>query len=102
VVPKRVSGRAPGHLGEVVVNDGAAKKYHLDSGERIRVVVPNSAVTDATIVGIYRVSFHTGGYLGALFSRAQAMSLFTRPAAPTSEPCGRDCKRRPTTSMTCP
>ncbi|MDT4914889.1 MAG: putative transport system permease protein [Pseudonocardiales bacterium] len=76
-VPKLVDGRAPQHPGEVVVNDGAAKKYHLSAGERIRVVVPNEAVTDATVVGIYRVSFDTGGYLGALFSRDQAMSLFT-------------------------
>src|SRR4051794_3669693 len=31
--PKILQGRAPQHPGEVVVNDGAAKKYHLDSGE---------------------------------------------------------------------
>src|SRR4051794_1400546 len=76
-VPKVLQGRAPLHPGEVVVNNGAAKKYHLDLGERVRVVVSNAAVTDATIVGVYRVSFDTGGYLGALFSRDQAMSLFT-------------------------
>ncbi|MFN2561125.1 MAG: ABC transporter permease [Jatrophihabitans sp.] len=76
-VPKILQGRAPQHPGEVVVNNGAAKKYHLSLGERVRVVVPNAAVTDATIVGVYRVSFDTGGYLGALFSRDQAMSLFT-------------------------
>lgn len=76
-VPKVLKGRAPQHPGEVAVNNGAAKKYHLALGERVRVVVPNSPVTDATIVGVYRVSFDTGGYLGALFSRDQAMSLFS-------------------------
>jgi putative ABC transport system permease protein len=72
-----VQGRAPTRAGEVVVNDGAAGKYHLRVGERVRVVVANAAVRPATVVGIYRVSFDTGGYLGALFSRDQAMSLFT-------------------------
>jgi putative ABC transport system permease protein len=76
-VPTVVHGRAPQRAGEVVVNNGAASRYHLTTGEHIKVVVPNAAVSNATIVGIYDVSFDTGGYLGALFSRAQAMSLFT-------------------------
>jgi len=75
--PKLLSGQAPRRAGEIAVNDGAAKKYHLTVGESVKVVVPNSAVTPARIVGIYDISFDTGGYLGALFSRAQAMSLFT-------------------------
>ena len=74
---KIVRGRAPERAGELVVNDGAASKYHLQPGEHVRIVVPNAAVQSATIVGVYHVSFDTGGYLGALFSRAQAMSLFT-------------------------
>jgi putative ABC transport system permease protein len=72
-----VAGRAPSRSGEVVVNDGAASKYHLRPGEHVKIVVPNAAVQPATIVGVYHVSFDTGGYVGALFSRAQAMSLFT-------------------------
>jgi putative ABC transport system permease protein len=76
-VPKIVSGRAPDHAGEIVINNSAASKHHLAIGEQVKVVVPNAAVTQARIVGIYRVSFDTGGYLGALFSRDQAMSLFT-------------------------
>ncbi len=75
--PKLVGGRAPQRSGEVVVNDSAASKYHLHVGDQIKVVVPNAAVTTARIVGIYRVSFDTGGFLGALFSRDQAISLFT-------------------------
>ncbi len=72
-----VDGRAPARTGEIVINDGAASKYHLRPGEHVKIVVPNAAVQAATIVGVYHVSFDTGGYVGALFSRAQAMSLFT-------------------------
>jgi putative ABC transport system permease protein len=75
--PKLTQGHAPNRSGEVAVNDGAAGKYHLTLGEHVKLVVPNAAVTDATIVGIYDVEFDTGGYLGALLSRDQAMSLFT-------------------------
>src|SRR4051812_19188844 len=75
--PKLVSGKAPRRADEIAVNDGAAKKYDLAVGERVKVVVANSSVTTARIVGIYDVSYDTGGYLGALFTRAQAMSLFT-------------------------
>ena len=75
--PTLAQGRAPSRTGEIAVNNGAASKYHLTLGEHVKLVVPNAAVTDATIVGIYDVSYDTGGYLGALLSRDQAMSLFT-------------------------
>ena len=75
--PKLAQGRAPTRAGEVAVNDGAASKYHLTLGEHVKLVVPNAPVTSATVVGIYNVEFDTGGYLGALLSRDQAMSLFT-------------------------
>jgi len=75
--PKLLSGRAPARSGEIVVNEGAASKYHLAIGERVKVVVGDGAVTPVRIVGIYDVSFDTGGYLGALFTRSQAMALFT-------------------------
>jgi putative ABC transport system permease protein len=75
--PELVSGHAPQRADEIALNDGAAKKYHLALGERVKVVVSNSAVRTARIVGIYDVSYDTGGYLGALFTPAQAMSLFT-------------------------
>ena len=75
--PHLVSGRAPTHTNEVVINDGAASKYHLTTGEHVKLVVQNAPIVNARIVGIYGVSFDTGGYLGALLSRDQAMSLFT-------------------------
>jgi putative ABC transport system permease protein len=76
-VPTFAAGRAPTRAGEVVVNDSAAKQYHLGVGERVKVVVQNAHISEATITGLYRVDYDTGGYLGALFSRNQAMSLFT-------------------------
>ena len=75
--PKLTEGRAPTQSGEVAINDGAASKYHLTLGEHVKLVLPNAPVTDATIVGIYDVSYDTGGYLGALLSRDQAMSLLS-------------------------
>lgn len=75
--PKLAVGRAPTRPGEIAVNDGAANKYHLTVGEHVRFVLPNAPVSTATIVGIYDVSYDTGGYLGALFSRDQAMSLLS-------------------------
>ncbi len=76
-VPKLSAGRAPHAPRRGRRQQRRGEEVPPDLGERVRVVVPNAAVTDATIVGVYRVSFDTGGYLGALFSRAQAMSLFT-------------------------
>lgn len=75
--PVLVQGHAPAQRGEIAINQSAASKYHLALGETVKVVVANADVTSAQIVGIYRVSFDTGGYLGALFNRDQAMSLFT-------------------------
>ncbi|MGH8861247.1 MAG: ABC transporter permease, partial [Jatrophihabitantaceae bacterium] len=76
-VPTFVSGHAPTRSGEVVVNDGAASKHDLHTGDHVKVVVANSKVVAATISGVYKVSFDTGGYIGALFTPAQALRLFT-------------------------
>jgi putative ABC transport system permease protein len=75
--PTLAQGHAPTRPGQIAVNDGAAGKYHLTLGEHVKLVLPNAPITDATIVGIYDVSYDTGGYLGALLSREQAMSLFS-------------------------
>ncbi len=76
-VPELVRGHEPLATNQIVVNASAASKYQLAVDDRVKVVLPNSAVVNATIVGIYDVSFDTGGYLGALFTRDQAISLFT-------------------------
>ncbi|HEY7009557.1 MAG TPA: ABC transporter permease, partial [Jatrophihabitantaceae bacterium] len=76
-VPSFASGHAPQRAGEVAVNDGAATLHHLHTGDRVKVVVANARVVDATISGIYKVDFDTGGYIGVRFTPAQAMALFT-------------------------
>jgi putative ABC transport system permease protein len=72
-----VSGRPPAGPGEVVVNRGAAKKGHLHTGDSVQVVLPNSAVVHARLVGIYRTDVETGGYVGVRFAEAEALRLLT-------------------------
>jgi putative ABC transport system permease protein len=76
-VPSFVSGRAPSRPGEIVINNGAAKKGQLRTGDHAKVVLPNAAVTNVTVVGVYRTEAETGGYIGVLFSPQQARQLFT-------------------------
>ena len=76
-IPRFDSGHAPRNAGEVVVNDGAASQHHLHTGDRVKVVVANSRVVNATISGIYKVDYDTGGYVGVRFTPAEAMKLFT-------------------------
>jgi len=38
----------------------------LATGDLVKVVLPNASVVTATIVGQYKISFDTGGFLGAL------------------------------------
>jgi putative ABC transport system permease protein len=76
-VPTFVSGHAPTRGDEVVVNDGAARKHDLHTGERVTVVVENAPAVHARISGVYNVSYDTGGYIGVLFTPREAMHLFT-------------------------
>lgn len=75
--PSFASGHAPTKPGEVVVNEGAAKRGHLHTGDHARVVLPNAAVVDVSVVGIYRTDTETGGYVGVRFVPEQAVALFT-------------------------
>ncbi|HEU5266766.1 MAG TPA: ABC transporter permease, partial [Jatrophihabitans sp.] len=75
--PKLIRGHAPQRQDEIAINDSAAGKYHVDTGDRVKVVLPNTSIVTATIVGVYDISFDTGGFLGALFTPDQARSLFT-------------------------
>ena len=76
-VPTFVTGHAPNRPDEVVVNDGAAHKHDLHTGDRVTVVVANAPAVHAWISGVYRVSYDTGGYIGVLFTPREAMRLFT-------------------------
>jgi putative ABC transport system permease protein len=72
-----VSGHAPSTAAEAVVNQGAAKKGHLHTGDRVKIVLPNAATLGVTISGIYHTDTETGGYIGVLFTQPEAMKLFT-------------------------
>jgi putative ABC transport system permease protein len=76
-VPTFVSGHAPRSADEVVINSGAASQHDLHTGDHVKIVVSNHEIVNATISGVYQVGFDTGGYIGALFERAQALKLFT-------------------------
>ncbi len=76
-VPTFSSGHAPTSAGEVVINDGAANQHHLSTGDKVKIVVANARVVDATISGIYDVDFDTGGFIGARFTPAEALRLFS-------------------------
>ena len=75
--PTFQSGRAPERSGEVVLNTGAAKKGHIKVGDRIKLVLPNKPITTLTVTGLYKTKAGTGGYVGALLNRDQALSLLT-------------------------
>ena len=69
--------RAAAATDQVVINSGAASQHDLHTGDHVKIVVSNAEIVNATISGVYQVGFDTGGYIGALFERAQALKLFT-------------------------
>ncbi len=75
--PTFVSGKAPSAPGDVVINEGAAKKSKLVVGDHTKVVLPARGIVDVTITGIYHTDTETGGYVGVEFTKQQALSLFT-------------------------
>jgi putative ABC transport system permease protein len=75
--PTFVTGHAPTTADEVVVNQGAATKGHISTGDRVKIVTPNSGVLDVIVSGIYRTHTETGGYVGVRFEQAAALRLFT-------------------------
>jgi putative ABC transport system permease protein len=75
--PTFVAGHPPAALGQVVINEGAAKKSKLGVGDHTKVVLPTRGVVDVTVTGIYRTSTQTGGYIGVEFTKAQGLRLFT-------------------------
>ena len=76
-VPAMLSGHAPAAPGQVVLNEGAAKKAHLVTGDRAVVISPYKGVVPVTITGIYKTKTETGGYVGVFFTESQALQLFT-------------------------
>ncbi len=74
---KFVAGSPPSKAGEIALNKGALKLAKLNLGDHTKVLVPNHDTIDVTITGVYNTKSDTGGYIGALFARDQAMQLFT-------------------------
>lgn len=75
--PTFVAGHVPAAPGQVVINEGAAKKSKLGVGDHTKVVMPRHGVVDVTVTGIYRTNTQTGGYIGVEFPQTQGLQLFS-------------------------
>ena len=71
------SGRPPQADGEIALNSGGAELAKLNVGDRTRVLLGTGDPVPVTVVGIYKTKSETGGYIGALFTPAQATTLFS-------------------------
>ncbi|MEO9237462.1 MAG: FtsX-like permease family protein [Jatrophihabitantaceae bacterium] len=74
---KFVQGSAPQQADQIALNRGALKLAKLKLGDHTKVLVPSRNTVEVTVVGVYDTKSDTGGYVGALFARDQAMQLFT-------------------------
>lgn len=72
-----ISGSPPTEAGQFALNEGAATTAKLKPGDHTRVLVPARGTVDVTVSGIYDTATDTGGFVGALFTPAQAQQLFT-------------------------
>ena len=72
-----VTGHEPTRAGEIAINQGAAKKGHIATGDAVKVVLPHAGVVDVTVSGVYRTATETGGYVGVRFTQQQALQLLT-------------------------
>jgi putative ABC transport system permease protein len=72
-----VAGTAPSAPGQVAINSGGARRGGLKVGDHATILVPSKGNIDVTISGIYDIPSDTGGFIGILFSDAQARDLFT-------------------------
>ncbi|MCW2528633.1 MAG: lipoprotein transporter, permease component [Pseudonocardiales bacterium] len=76
--PERfIAGRPPTAAGEIALNKGALELAKLKLDDTTRIVVPSAGIIDVKIVGVYNTDSDTGGFVGALLARSQALSLFT-------------------------
>ncbi|MGI8667110.1 MAG: ABC transporter permease [Jatrophihabitans sp.] len=72
-----IAGSPPQQAGQIALNKGAMKLAKLKLGDHTKVLVPSHDTVEVTITGVYGTKSDTGGYVGALFARDQAMQLFT-------------------------
>ncbi|QKT10849.1 ABC transporter permease [Rhodococcus sp. W8901] len=71
-----VTGTPPEQPNQIALNEGAANRAGLEVGSATRVLTMRGW-NDVTVSGIYAPETDTGGYVGALFTDAQARELFT-------------------------
>ncbi|WP_305094459.1 ABC transporter permease [Prescottella sp. R16] len=71
-----VAGTPPEQPGQIALNESAATRAGLAVGDRTRVLTM-SGWNDVTLSGVYSTDTDTGGFVGALFTDAQARQLFT-------------------------
>lgn len=71
-----VAGTPPEQSGQIALNQSAATRAGLDVGAATRVLTMRGW-SDVSVSGIYALEADTGGYVGALFTDAQARELFT-------------------------
>jgi putative ABC transport system permease protein len=74
---KFINGTAPSQNDQIALNKGALKLAKLNVGDTTKVLVPSAGTVIVTISGVYDTKSDTGGYIGALFARDQALKLFT-------------------------
>jgi putative ABC transport system permease protein len=72
-----IAGTPPAGPGEIALNKGAMKLAKLTLGDHTRILVPSRDTVAVTVTGVYDTKTDTGGYVGALFARDQALQLFT-------------------------
>ncbi len=72
-----VAGTAPTQDGQVVINQGAAKSGGIKVGDKVRLVLADKPVASFTVSGVYATKTETGGYIGALLAKSQALKLLS-------------------------
>jgi putative ABC transport system permease protein len=75
--PTFISGQAPSAADDVVINDSAAKKGDIKTGDHVIVITAAHDPQTVTVSGIYHTDVETGGYIGVLYTQAEALKLFT-------------------------
>jgi putative ABC transport system permease protein len=72
-----VAGAPPATAGQVAINSGGAQHAGLKVGDQASVLIPSQGIITVTISGLYTLSSDSSGFVGILFTDAQARQLFT-------------------------
>ncbi|MEE2033436.1 ABC transporter permease, partial [Rhodococcus chondri] len=72
-----LAGTPPTEPGQIALNSSAAERGNLEVGDETQVLTMAQGMVPVTISGLYELDTDTGGYIGALFTEAQATQLFS-------------------------